>query len=78
MPTLKRNSSFLRRASRCCRSFSSTRWPNIALYDGGVEKQGEYAQIFEEEYTTRLNEILTLEDSAVQQIPARHRYDADT
>ena len=34
------------------------------VYDGGVEKQGEYAQIFEEEYTTRLNEILTLEDSA--------------
>ena len=29
-----------------------------------MEKQGEYAQIFEEEYTTRLNEILTLEDSA--------------
>jgi type III restriction enzyme len=37
------------------------------VYEGGVEKQGEYAQIFEEEYTTRLNEILTLEDSAYNQ-----------
>jgi type III restriction enzyme len=33
------------------------------VYEGSEEKQGEYAQMFEEEYTTRLNEILTLEDS---------------
>ena len=33
------------------------------LYDGDAEKQGEYAQVFEEEYNARLNEILTLEDS---------------
>ena len=33
------------------------------VYDGNVEKQGEYARIFEEEYTARLNEVLTLEDS---------------
>jgi type III restriction enzyme len=34
------------------------------VYEGGEEKQGEYAAIFEDEYNTRLNEILTLEDSA--------------
>lgn len=34
------------------------------VYDGSEEKQGEYAQLFEEEYNARLNEILTLEDSA--------------
>jgi len=33
------------------------------VYEGGVEKQGEYEKIFEEEYTLRLNEILTLEDT---------------
>lgn len=32
-------------------------------YEGSVEKQGEYAQIFEEEYNARLNEVLTLENS---------------
>lgn len=36
-------------------------------YEGSVEKPGEYAQIFEEEYTARLNEILTLEDSPYNQ-----------
>jgi type III restriction enzyme len=34
------------------------------LYEGNEEKQGEYAAIFEEEYNARLNEILTLDDSA--------------
>ena len=34
------------------------------IYEGSEEKQGEYAQLFEEEYNARLNEILTLEDSA--------------
>ena len=33
------------------------------VYEGTVEKQGEYERIFEEEYTARLNEILTLEDT---------------
>jgi type III restriction enzyme len=37
------------------------------LYDGSVEMQGEYAQLFEEEYNARLNEILTLEDSKYNQ-----------
>ncbi len=32
-------------------------------YESGVEQPGEYAQIFEEEYTARLNEVLTLEDT---------------
>ena len=36
-------------------------------YEGSVEKQGEYAQIFEEEYNARLNEILTLENSKYNQ-----------
>ena len=31
-------------------------------YEGAEEKQGEYAAIFEEEYNTRLNEVLTLDD----------------
>ena len=43
------------------------RLPSIACTTGGEEKQGEYARIFEEEYNTRLNEILTLEDSAYNQ-----------
>ena len=34
------------------------------VYEGGKEKKGEYAQIFEEEYNAKLNEILTLDDSA--------------
>jgi type III restriction enzyme len=34
------------------------------VYEGGKEKQGEYAAIFEEEYNAKLNEILTLDDSA--------------
>lgn len=34
------------------------------IYEGSEEKQGEYARLFEEEYNARLNEILTLEDSA--------------
>ncbi|MFZ1083438.1 MAG: DEAD/DEAH box helicase family protein [Terracidiphilus sp.] len=37
------------------------------IYEGSEEKQGEYAQLFEEEYNARLNEILTLEDSAYNQ-----------
>lgn len=37
------------------------------VYEGSEEKLGEYAQIFEEEYTARLNEILTLEDSKYNQ-----------
>ena len=32
-------------------------------YDETGEVAGEYAQIFEEEYTSRLNEVLTLEDT---------------
>lgn len=32
-------------------------------YDDTGERPGEYAQIFEEEYNIRLNEVLTLEDS---------------
>lgn len=32
-------------------------------YDDAGEQQGEYAQIFEEEYNRQLNEVLTLEDS---------------
>ena len=32
-------------------------------YDDTGEVAGEYAQVFEEEYTTRLNEVLTLEDT---------------
>jgi type III restriction enzyme len=32
-------------------------------YDDAGERPGEYAQIFEEEYNLRLNEVLTLEDS---------------
>ncbi len=32
-------------------------------YDDTGERPGEYAQIFEEEYNLRLNEVLTLEDS---------------
>ena len=32
------------------------------LYEGNEEKKGEYAAIFEEEYNTRLNEVLTLDD----------------
>jgi len=31
--------------------------------DGGVEKPGEYAQMFEDEYDQQLNEVLTLEDT---------------
>jgi type III restriction enzyme len=37
------------------------------LYEGSVEKQGEYARLFEEEYDAKLNEILTLEDSKYNQ-----------
>jgi type III restriction enzyme len=37
------------------------------MYVGSEEKQGEYAQLFEEEYNARLNEILTLEDSKYNQ-----------
>jgi type III restriction enzyme len=37
------------------------------IYDGNVEKQGEYAKLFEEEYDAKLNEILTLEDSKYNQ-----------
>lgn len=33
-------------------------------YDETGERPGEYAQIFEEEYNSQLNEVLTLEDSA--------------
>ena len=32
-------------------------------YEGSIEKQGEYAAIFEEEYKSHLNEVLTLEPS---------------
>ena len=32
-------------------------------YDDGVENPGEYAQIFEEEYNSLLNETMTLEDT---------------
>jgi type III restriction enzyme len=32
-------------------------------YDDSGERPGEYAQIFEEEYNQKLNEVLTLEDS---------------
>ena len=32
------------------------------LYEGNEEKKGEYAAIFEDEYNTRLNEVLTLDD----------------
>src|ERR1017187_2169376 len=32
-------------------------------YDDAGEQDGEYARIFEEEYTAQLNEVLTLEDS---------------
>jgi type III restriction enzyme len=32
-------------------------------YESGEEKPGEYAALFEDEYTRRLNEILTLEDT---------------
>ena len=49
------------------------------VYEGDAEKQGEYAQIFEEEYNTRLNEILTLEDSPYNQylrgIPTSRTHD---
>ena len=33
-------------------------------YDDAGEQPGEYAQVFEEEYNSHLNEVLTLEDSA--------------
>jgi type III restriction enzyme len=33
------------------------------VYEKDQPKQGEYAEIFEEEYNTRLNEVLSLEDS---------------
>ena len=36
-------------------------------YEGSVEKPGEYAAIFEEEYTAHLNEVLTLEPSEYNQ-----------
>ena len=42
------------------------------LYEGSQERQGEYAAIFEEEYNTRLNEVLTLETSAYNRVPERH------
>jgi type III restriction enzyme len=32
-------------------------------YDGSIEKQGEYAAIFEDEYKAHLNEVLTLQPS---------------
>ena len=48
------------------------------VYEVGEEKQGEYAQIFEEEYNARLNEILTLEDSAYNQYLRGIATDADT
>ena len=32
-------------------------------YDEAGEQPGEYAQIFEEEYNAKLNEVLTLEDT---------------
>ena len=37
------------------------------IYEGSEEKQGEYAQLFEEEYNARLNETLTLENSRYNQ-----------
>ncbi|WP_263355439.1 hypothetical protein [Acidicapsa acidisoli] len=37
------------------------------VYQGDEAKQGEYAQLFEEEYNARLNEILSLEDSKYNQ-----------
>lgn len=33
------------------------------VYEGSLEKQGEYAAIFEDEYRAHLNEVLTLEPS---------------
>ena len=33
------------------------------VYEGSQEKQGEYADLFEEEYNAHLNEVLTLEPS---------------
>ncbi len=33
------------------------------VYDGSMEKQGEYAAIFEDEYRSHLNEVLTLQPS---------------
>lgn len=32
-------------------------------YEGSIEKAGEYAEIFEDEYKRHLNEVLTLEDT---------------
>ena len=37
------------------------------VYEKDEAKQGEYAQLFEEEYNARLNEILSLEDSKYNQ-----------
>ena len=37
------------------------------VYEKDEAKQGEYAQLFEEEYNSRLNEILSLEDSKYNQ-----------
>ena len=37
------------------------------IYEKDEAKQGEYAQLFEEEYNARLNEILSLEDSKYNQ-----------
>ncbi len=36
---------------------------NYRCYDENGETSGEYAQIFEEEYTSHLNEVLTLDDN---------------
>ena len=48
-------------------------------YDESGENPGEYAQIFEEEYTQHLNEILTLEDTAynryLKEIPTSRTHD---
>jgi type III restriction enzyme len=49
------------------------------VYEGDADRQGEYAQIFEEEYNARLNEILSLEDSPYNQylrrIPTARTHD---
>lgn len=37
------------------------------VYQGDEAKQGEYAQLFEEEYNARLNEMLTLDNSKYNQ-----------
>ena len=61
--TLRRSRRSSPKASRCSRCSSSTRWQSIAATTQAGEKAGEYAQIFEEEYDSQLNEVLTLEDT---------------